>query len=95
MKLLVAIVRKDYASDVRHALTSGGFRTTQISTTGGFLRMGNATFLVGVRSEQVDEALRIIDASAGPAADTAAAPPTHPPSRATIFVLNTDEVAQY
>lgn len=95
MKLLVAIVRKDFASDVRHALTSAGFRVTQISTTGGFWRVGNATFLIGVRPERVDEALRIIDASAGPEIDKTTAPATHPPARATIFVLPTDEVAQF
>ena len=95
MKLLVAIVRKDYASDVRHALTSGGFRVTQVSSTGGFWRVGNATFLIGVRPERVDEALRVIDSSAGPEVDTSTAPASHPPSRATIFVLGTDEVAQF
>ena len=96
MKLVLAIIRDDFAADVTFALNSQGFSITRISTTGGFWRRGNVTLLLGVDDEKVDQALDIINEHAGPnpAADAAAAA-GHPPRRATIFVVNVDTFAHY
>jgi uncharacterized protein YaaQ len=40
MKLVLAIIRDDFAADVTFALNSQGFSITRISTTGGFWRRG-------------------------------------------------------
>ena len=60
MKLIVSIVHRDDADELLSALQEKGYRSTKISTTGGFLREGNATILVGTDDSQVDEALQTI-----------------------------------
>jgi len=60
MKLIMSIVNSDDAGRLVDALTSAGYRATTISTTGGFLRQGNATIFVGVEDEQVPDLLQLI-----------------------------------
>ena len=60
MKLVAAIVQDHDASAVIDALVAGEFRATRINTVGGFLKRGNATILVGVDDELVEDVLRII-----------------------------------
>ena len=47
MKLLIAIVNNDDSALVSSALTKEGYSVTKLSTTGGFLMVGNTTFLIG------------------------------------------------
>lgn len=55
MKLVVTVVQ-DYDSDkLLRAITGMGLGATRINSTGGFLRMSNATVLSAVRDEQVIE----------------------------------------
>ena len=60
MKLVMSIVHSDDARPLIDALMQGGYRATMISTTGGFLREGNATILVGTDDDRVPDVLRII-----------------------------------
>lgn len=60
MKSIVAIVQSDDAGALTDALREKNFQSTLISSTGGFLREGNATLLIGVEDEQVDQVLGII-----------------------------------
>ncbi len=60
MKLIVSIVHSDDANQLIAALRDGGFSSTKISTTGGFLREGNATILVGTEEHKVSTVLDII-----------------------------------
>lgn len=60
MKLILAIVNRDDAGDVTQSLTRKGFSSTKLATTGGFLMAGNATILVGVDEEKVQEVIDII-----------------------------------
>jgi uncharacterized protein YaaQ len=46
---------------ILHALTDGHFSATLISTTGGFLRKGNATLLLGIESGSVNKAMKCIE----------------------------------
>lgn len=64
MKLIIAIVNTDDSSSVQDALTEGGFFVTKLSTTGGFLKKGNTTFLIGTTDELVGKATDIIKAHA-------------------------------
>lgn len=60
MKLLIAIVSND---DVRHllnALMEAGHRATRLASTGGFLRKGNTTLLLGVKDNDVQQVLQIL-----------------------------------
>jgi uncharacterized protein YaaQ len=60
MKLIVSIINSDDARGLTDALMREGYRATTIGTTGGFLRQGNATLLIGTEDENVDEVLEII-----------------------------------
>ncbi len=60
MKLVVSIVNNDDVRQLEDALTQAGFRATTISTTGGFLRQGNATVFVGTEDEKVPDVLKLI-----------------------------------
>ena len=60
MKLVIAIINYDDANAVTRALTEGGFSSTRLATTGGFLLAGNVTILVGVDQEKVRNVIDII-----------------------------------
>ena len=60
MKLIISIIPGNDCEPISLALTEKKFRVTQIASSGGFLRKGNATLLVGVEEEQLDEAIHII-----------------------------------
>jgi uncharacterized protein YaaQ len=60
MKLVVSIVHSDDADTLSRVLQQEGYRCTKISTTGGFLREGNATILIGAETDNVDAILDII-----------------------------------
>ena len=60
MKLILAIVSNDDSSMVSSALTKNGVYATKLATTGGFLKAGNTTFIVGVPDEKVDKVIEII-----------------------------------
>ena len=38
-----------------------GFGVTKLATTGGFLRAGNTTLLLGVEEERISEAIEVIE----------------------------------
>jgi uncharacterized protein YaaQ len=60
MKLIFAVVQGKDADNLRSSLLDEGYRTTQINSSGGFLRESNATFLIGVDDAVVPDVLRII-----------------------------------
>jgi uncharacterized protein YaaQ len=60
MKLVMAIVSSDDSREVLDRLTKVGFRATVISTTGGFLREGNTTILLGTEDPKVFQAVEVI-----------------------------------
>ncbi len=61
MKLIFAIVNNDDSSSVATSLTANGFSVTKLATTGGFLKAGNTTLLVGVDDNRFDGCLAIIE----------------------------------
>lgn len=60
MKMITAIVNKKDASEVCDALAEEKFAFTKMATTGGFLKSGNVTLLIGTDDEKVDTAIDII-----------------------------------
>ncbi len=60
MKVVVAIVQTDDAGNLLDALRDNNLPATMTSSTGGFLREGNATIFVGVEEEKVEEVLKIV-----------------------------------
>lgn len=60
MKLIFAIVSDEDASGVIEVLNSERYTVTKLCSTGGFLRTGNTTMLIGVEDEKLERALDII-----------------------------------
>lgn len=60
MKLIVAIINSDDAHSVMIHLTKAGYTATKLATSGGFLRAGNVTLLIGVEAKKVDDVINII-----------------------------------
>ena len=61
MKLITAIVNKEDSKNVCNELIKAKFYVTRLATTGGFLRSGNTTLLVGVEDERFDGAMEVIE----------------------------------
>jgi uncharacterized protein YaaQ len=87
MKLIIAIIKDEDNDTVSKALTENDFRVTFIASTGGFLRSGRSTLLVGVEDERVETALEIIRKSCKQSEKSKE-------KRATIFVLKVDQFTQ-
>ena len=60
MKLVIAIVHSEDAGALVEALTDKEYRVTRLQSTGGFLKQGNASVLVGVEEAQVDDVIAVI-----------------------------------
>lgn len=80
MKLIIAIVRDIDAGPVIEQLVAFDYRVTRVASTGGFLRRGNATLLIGVEEQQVQSVIDLLRNTCSPPE------PTH--HRATIFVVD-------
>lgn len=87
MKLILTIISDNDNEPVSHALITAGFRVTRAASTGGFLRRGSTTLMIGVTDDQVQAAIEVIRQSVSPAVD----PDVH---RATLFVLPVDNFTQ-
>ena len=61
MKLIIAIVQDEDSGRLVNNLMTEGYRVTKLATTGGFLRAGNSTLLIGVDEDKFDGAMAIIE----------------------------------
>ncbi|HEY8345698.1 MAG TPA: cyclic-di-AMP receptor [Symbiobacteriaceae bacterium] len=109
MKLVVAVIQDKDAPRLLEALTKEGFRATKLASTGGFLREGNTTLLVGVEDEQVERVVHLIKntcrareqlvtplAPMGGPADTYIPYPVEVlVGGATVFVLNVERFEKF
>jgi uncharacterized protein YaaQ len=80
-KLIIAIIRDSDSTAVLDSLVSNNFRATRISSSGGFMRQGNTTLIIGTEADKVDSAISCIKGACGPT-------PTDGSHRATLFVMN-------
>ncbi|MFA6627960.1 MAG: cyclic-di-AMP receptor [Bacilli bacterium] len=60
MKLIITIVAKDDAPRVIRELVSKKYFVTKLASSGGFLRNGNTTLMIGIADSEVDHAIAII-----------------------------------
>jgi uncharacterized protein YaaQ len=86
MKMIIVIVRDHDADPVTQALTNEDFRVTRIASTGGFLRSGVATLLIGVEDGDVDAAIRVLHQNLGEGKPGE--------KRATLFVVPVERYEQ-
>jgi uncharacterized protein YaaQ len=86
MKMIVAIIRDAESDLVTQALTAGDFRVTRIASTGGLLRRGVTTLLLGVNDVQVDTVIQTLKEKCCPAPAGE--------KRATVFVVPVENFLQ-
>ena len=86
-RLIIALLRDADGEEVLSALLDADYRVTRIASTGGFMRRGNSTLLIGVKKERVEGAIRLIRDHSAPAIDPGL-------KRATVFVLKVDQFEQ-
>ncbi len=86
MKLLIAIIRDTDDGTVINQLVTQGYRVTRVASTGGFLRRGNVTLLIGVEAEQVQAVLDLLQ--------KVCCPPDAGQHRATVFVVDAQQFEQ-
>ena len=109
MKLIIAIVQDEDASRLISHLMDEGFSVTKLATTGGFLKSGNTTLLIGVEDGRLQECLAIIEKKCksrqqiapspvpmgGAAGIYASYPMEVTVGGATVFVLTVDQFVKY
>jgi uncharacterized protein YaaQ len=79
-KLVIAIIRDLDDLAVNNILVENRFRVTRVASTGGFLRRGYVTLLIGAEEEKVQTVMNLIK--------SACQEPEAGHHRATIFVVN-------
>ena len=79
MKMMIVIVKDSDSESLTRALIGAQYRVTAISSTGGFMRSGVATLLIGLEDSQIDAASELVRAT------LKAADPGE--KRATLFVV--------
>ncbi|KFN92800.1 nitrogen regulatory protein P-II (GLNB) family protein [Tetragenococcus muriaticus PMC-11-5] len=60
MKLVLAIVQDKDSNRLANEFIEANIRATKLSSTGGFLKAGNSTFIIGVEDERVEKTLDLI-----------------------------------
>lgn len=109
MKLIIAVIQDRDVNDLLKALTEAGHRATKLASTGGFLRSGNTTMMIGTADDKVDAVMEIISKTCHarehlmPASSPAAAtgepfvpfPVTVMIGGATVFVVDVDQFHKF
>ncbi|KKB35313.1 cyclic-di-AMP receptor [Bacillus thermotolerans] len=109
MKLILAVVQDQDSQRLSQALIDNNFRATKLATTGGFLKAGNTTFIIGTDDIRLEHALNIIKDNCqsrdqvvapvspmGGNADSYVPYPVEVPvGGATVFVLPVEQFHQF
>nr|WP_235788418.1 cyclic-di-AMP receptor [Salipaludibacillus sp. CUR1] len=56
----MAVVQDKDSNRLSDALVERDFQATKLASTGGFLKAGNTTFMIGVKDKEVEQVLEII-----------------------------------
>ncbi len=60
MKMLIAVVQDQDVHKLLKVLTEHNYSATKLASTGGFLRQGNTTVIIGVDEDQLTEVMELI-----------------------------------
>lgn len=60
VKLVIAVIQDKDTGRLLEQLVAEGFRATKLASTGGFLREGNTTLIIGAEDDRVDAAIDVI-----------------------------------
>ena len=86
MKMIILIAKDNDADLITQTLTSAEYRVTRVASTGGFLRSGVVTLLLGVDDDRVDSAIGLIREKISPTASGE--------KRVTLFVVPVERFEQ-
>ncbi len=109
MKLIMAVVQDKDSNRLSSALVKSNFKATKMASTGGFLRSGNTTFIIGTETPRVNQLLNVIRencesreqmvAPISPMGGNADSYIPHPVEvevgGATVFVLSVEDFKQF
>lgn len=85
--MIVTILRDEDNECVSQSLTNEGLWVTRIASSGGFLRQGRSTLMIGVEADKVDQAIQLINDNCTPSVEPML-------RKATVFVLNVEHFEQ-
>jgi uncharacterized protein YaaQ len=88
MKLIILIVKDSDADAITQTLTTAEYRVTRVASTGGFLRSGVVTLLLGVDDDRVDSVIGLVRGKLGSSASG------EKQKRATLFVVPVERFEQ-
>ncbi|WP_054951426.1 cyclic-di-AMP receptor [Numidum massiliense] len=60
MKIVLCIAGQKICPDLQATLGQHDYRVTKLASEGGFLKKGNATFLIGVDDDKVEDVLSLV-----------------------------------
>ena len=86
MKMIIMIVKDSDADPLTQSLISAEYRVTRVASTGGFLRSGFVTLLLGVDDDRVDSAIELMRGKLKPSPGNE--------KRATLFVIPVERFEQ-
>ncbi|HWD41710.1 MAG TPA: cyclic-di-AMP receptor [Fimbriimonas sp.] len=109
MKLAVCIVHNRDRSRITDELVKAGFKFTVIGSTGGFLREGNTTILIGVEEADLpglekligqncqsrEQLVNVMPFEAAPPGAFIPSPVKVPVGGAVMFVLNVEQFLRF
>jgi len=87
MKLILAVIRDVDSEPVIRTLIKTGYRVTRLASTGGFLRRGNITMMIGVDEGEEQKVIDLMRKAVGP--------PEKEQHRVTLFILNATGSEQF
>lgn len=65
MKLIIGVIQDEYINKLLRLLMDKQVRTTKLASTGGFLKAGSTTLLMGVEEEKKEEVIDLIKSVCG------------------------------
>ena len=80
MKLMFVVIRDKDSENVVQGLIENNYRVTHVASTGGFLRRGNVTLMIGVENDKIQSVIDLLHQTC--------CPPEESQHRATIFVVD-------
>ncbi len=109
MKLAVCIVHNRDKNRVTEELVKAGFKFTVIGSTGGFLREGNTTILIGVEEAEMatlqkviaqncqsrEQLVNVMPFESAPPGAFIPSPVKVPVGGAVMFVVNVDQFHRF
>lgn len=91
MKLVIAVVQDQDVSRLMDGIMENGFSATKLASTGGFLREGNTTVLIGVDDDSVDQVTSVVNNACQPSRKPSHGKQDVLVGGATVFVLNVEK----